>query len=318
MTHYKKIALLFPGQGAQYVGMGKDLYEAYPVAKQIFQEADELLGRGLSSCMFMGNPEDLAQTKNSQPAIYVMSFALWRVLQQRCPRLMPSICAGLSLGEYTALAAAGKISFLEGLQLVAKRAELMQEACEKTPGSLRVVLGLDEEAVATAIASCPHYVCIANLNCPGQVVIAGSIEGLDAAVPLLKEAGAKRVLPLDVSGAFHSELMRSAREGLAPYLQKVSLHETSVDLVMNVVGDFVCTLPDIRALLTCQVTSPVRWQKGIETMQKASVDCFLEVGCGKTLQGMNKRIGIEPTWSIETVEDIEKMTAPEGALHAFT
>src|SRR3990167_4717109 len=179
----KKVAFLFPGQGAQYIGMGKDFYEQFPVAKRVFEEADAILGRSLSSLIFTGDKEELLQTKNSQPAIYVTSFAMHQVLQSACPDLIPYACAGLSLGEYTALAASGKISFAEGLQLVAKRAMLMQEACSITPGSLRVVLGMEEEAVRLALASCQgdSYACIANLNCPGQIVIAGTIKGLDLA-----------------------------------------------------------------------------------------------------------------------------------------
>ena len=304
-----KIAFLFPGQGAQYVGMGKDFYEQYATAKQVFEEADDFLGRSLSQLVFTGSKEELSQTKNSQPAIYVVSWAIHQVLRQRYPSLIPAVCAGLSLGEYTALAATGKISFQEGLQLVSKRASFMQEACEIAPGSLRVVLGLEEEAVEQVLLACKDegYTCVANLNCPGQVVIAGTVDGLEKASAHLKQAGAKRVLPLDVSGAFHSELMRSAREGLTPFLQKTVLLDTPIDFLMNVTGGFAFGVEAIRNNLICQVTSPVRWQKGIETMKKSGVDCFVEIGCGTTLQGMNKRIGVEPTYSIEKVEDLREL-----------
>lgn len=304
---YKKIAFLFPGQGAQYVGMGKDIYDRYEVAKRVFAQADAYMGYSLSQLIFSGDEQELSQTKNSQPAIYVVSWALLEVLKEQFPELKPSVCAGLSLGEYTALAASGKIDFLDGLRLVVQRARLMQEACEKEPGSLRVVLGLQEEKIVEVLKDCPEYACVANLNCPGQVVIAGTLKGLNLAEERLKQAGAKRVLPLDVSGAFHSDLMRSAREGLEPFLQAAPLIASSTELVMNVTGDFVRDLTEIRENLVCQVTSPVRWQRGIETMKASGVDCFIEIGCGKTLQGMNKRIGVEPTYSIEKIEDLERI-----------
>lgn len=307
-----KIGFLFPGQGSQYVGMGKDFYEKFEVARKVFQEADAILGKEFTKLLFEGPSEELTLTKNSQLAIYVVSYAIYQVFNQMYPGITPYATAGLSLGEYTALTVSGKISFEEGLRLVAKRAALMQEACETSPGSMRVVLGMDEASVESALSSI-NDVCIANINCPGQIVIAGTEPGLQKASEVLKNAGAKRVLPLEVSGAFHSSLMQSAQEGLAPFLQSASLKDSGIKFVMNTPGDYVESLQDVRENLTRQVTQPVRWQKGIEAMERSSITHFIELGCGKTLQGMNKRIGVKvPTYSIEKVEELEGIKNAEG------
>lgn len=305
----KKIAFLFPGQGAQYVGMGKDFYEACPEAQAIFNRADELLGYKFSDLIFYGPKDELTLTKNSQLAIFIVSFAIFKAVQKEMPSLTPSVCAGLSLGEYTALAASGKISFEDCLLLVKRRAEYMNDACVSHPGSMSVVLGMDEDVVEKTLKQITeNCVKIANLNCPGQIVIAGSKEGLEAAASILKENGAKRILPLDVSGAFHSPLMKEAQERLAPFLKQVSLYETPIDLCMNTPGNFEGDLQHIRANLIKQVTEPVRWEKGIHAMKGYGVDLFIEMGCGKTLSGMNKRIGvIEPTLSIEKVTDLQEI-----------
>lgn len=311
----QKIAFIFPGQGAQCVGMGKDFCQMSKEAKAIFARADDVLGSGFSSLVFEGPMDRLTETKYSQPAIYVTSFAVFTAFQCKYPQIKPYACAGLSLGEYTALAASGKISFEEGLELVAKRGALMQEACEIAPGSMRVVLGMEEKQISEVLLPLKQEVCIANLNCPGQVVIAGTISGLEKAAEALKAAGAKRVLPLEVSGAFHSFLMQSAREGLTPFLEKVHLQESSTLFVMNTPGDFVGNLVQIRKNLMAQVTEPVYWQKGIEAIEKAGVSRFIEMGPGKTLQGMNKRIGVKvPTYSIEKWEELDQ----EGLAHGTT
>ncbi len=310
-----KICFLFPGQGSQYVGMGKDFYEKFEVARNIFVKADEILGKNFSRLLFEGPMEELTLTKNSQPAIYVMSFAIYQVFSSMYPNIVPYACAGLSLGEYTALAVSGRISFEEGLRLVAKRACLMQEACEASSGSMRVVLGMEESSISPILSSLED-ICIANVNCPGQVVIAGTKSGLEEASLKLKEAGAKRILPLEVSGAFHSNLMMSAKEGLTPFLLKAELKDNSIRFVMNTVGDFVEDLQKIRQNLISQVTEPVYWQKGILAMERASATHFIEMGCGKTLQGMNKRIGVKaPTYSIEKVEELANI---EEFIHVTT
>jgi [acyl-carrier-protein] S-malonyltransferase len=307
MDSNKKVAFLFPGQGAQYIGMGKDFYDQYSEAKQVFEKADEVLKRPFSKLIFEGEKEELTQTKNSQLAIFIVSIAIYKVISKKIPELTPSVCAGLSLGEYTALVASGKLSFEEGLELVEKRATFMQEACISNPGSLRVVLGLDPEVIQKALLDLNESAWIANLNCPGQVVIAGTIEGLEKASAVLKEAGAKRVLPLDVSGAFHSSLMKSAQENLKPFILKATLKQTAVGIVMNTPGDFVSDLDAMRQYMIQQVTNPVYYQKGIESMLETGVDYFVEMGPGKTLQGMNKKIGVNfPTTSIEKTSDLEQ------------
>ena len=305
----KKIAFLFPGQGSQYVGMGKDFYNNYQIARDVFNQADEILGYKFSDLIFSGPKEELTLTKNSQLAIFIVSYAIFKVMQQEMPSLTPSVCAGLSLGEYTALVAAGKMSFVDCLLLVKNRAQFMNDACISHPGSMSVVLGMDEQSVAQALSEVTsHQVGIANLNCPGQIVIAGSIEGLSAAAEVLKQKGAKRILPIDVSGAFHSPLMKEAQDRLSPFLKSVTIHDSEVALVMNTPGDFISDIEMMREQLINQVTQPVRWEKGIHAIVKEGVDLFVEMGCGKTLSGMNKRIGIAvSTLSIEKVTDVHEI-----------
>ncbi|NDD58728.1 MAG: [acyl-carrier-protein] S-malonyltransferase [Chlamydiae bacterium] len=300
-----RIAFLFPGQGSQYMGMGKDFYDAYPVAKEVFEEADAILGYNFSDIIFHGPKEELTLTKNSQLAIFITSYAIFRVVKEEFPTLVPSVCAGLSLGEYTALVAANKITFKDCLVLVKNRAQFMNDACQTHPGSMSVVLGMAENQVLEAIHGFKE-VGIANLNCPGQIVIAGTKEALEKASAELRLKGAKRILPLDVSGAFHSDLMTAAQNSLTPFLQSVPMNTSPTRLVMNTLGDYVDDLSDIRAQLIQQVTKPVRWEKGIQSMVASGIDLFIEMGCGKTLAGMNKRIGITaPTLSIEKVEDLQ-------------
>lgn len=304
----KKIVFLFPGQGSQYPGMGLDIYKAYPIAKKVFEEADAILGWPLSRLIFEGPTEELTLTKNSQIAIFVMSMAFFRVFEQKHPEMKPALCAGLSLGEYTALCAAGKISFKECLELVRDRGLFMQEASEKYPGSLAAVIGLEAEEVEQIIAGMQGaQVWVANLNCPKQVVISGTHAGLKQAEEVLKAKGAKRVLPLEVSGAFHSGLMKEAQEKLREKINQVTFLTSPIDVVMNVTGEFVKDISKIRENLILQVASPTRWEKGIRRIEQEKVDMYVEIGCGKTLSGMNKKIGtLAPTYSLETLEDLEK------------
>jgi [acyl-carrier-protein] S-malonyltransferase len=302
----KKFAFLFPGQGAQYPGMGKDFYDQFPTAKETFEEADAFLGYPFSKLIFEGPSAELTLTKNSQMAIYITSIAILRVVQEQYPELQPAFCAGLSLGEYTALVAAGRLSFLDGLDLVRTRAEAMHQACEETKGTMQVVLGMTEEAVETVLSELNSAVWIANLNCPGQIVISGSVDAVAMAADALKQKGAKRVLPLDVSGAFHSGLMQSAQAKLSSKIAATSFHESGVAIVMNVPGDTVSNLAHIRQTLIDQLVQPVRWEKGVRKMMENKVDVYIEMGPGKTLSGMNKRIGVaEPTCSIEKLADLE-------------
>lgn len=303
-----KIAFIFPGQGAQYPGMAKDFYENFPIAKETFQEADDILGRNLSKIILEGPVEALTETRNSQTGIFVASMAILRTLQKLFPALKPSVCAGLSLGEYTALTASGKLDFATTLQLVQKRGTFMNDACRATQGTMAVVLGLSAAEVEKIVkeVNLPNDLWAANYNCPGQVVISGTLKGIEAGTVAAKAAGAKRVLPLQVHGAFHSGLMKSAEERLAEFVLAAPLKESAIELIMNVPGDYVKELPQIRNFLIQQVTHPVRWEQGMQAM-KGIVRCY-EIGCGKALTGFSKRIeGAPETLSIEKVSDMEAL-----------
>jgi len=302
----KKIATLFPGQGAQYVGMGKDFAESFTIARETFEEADDLLGFHLSKMIFDGPEDVLTQTKNSQCSIFVNSIAILRVLMQQVPKFKPFVCSGLSLGEYTALCAAGKLSFEETLLLVQKRAALMNEACEKIPGTMAAVLGLNAPEVEAAVKGL-EAVWVANYNCPGQTVISGTKEGVERGSEVLKAKGAKRVIPLTVSGAFHSGLMQRAQDALMPFILNAPIIETPINFVMNVPGSFVSLVKEIRQCLISQVTHSVRWEQGILAMNAKEIDLYLEIGCGKTLSGMNRKIGVTGiTLSIDKIGDLDE------------
>lgn len=306
----KKIAYLFPGQGAQYPGMGKDFYNSYPIVRSTFEEANDLLGRDLSSIILEGPVELLTETRNSQTGIYVVSLAYLRLIADLFPELKPSICSGLSLGEYSAATAAGYLNFSDALPLVQHRGQYMNDACEATDGTMAVVLGLSAEQVEDLVreANLPNDLWAANFNCPGQVVVSGTKKGIEAASSLAKAKGAKRVLPLQVHGAFHSGLMMQAQERLAEHVMQTPLRTPACKFVMNVSGDFAQDEKQVRDLLIQQVTSPVRWQQGIEAMEASGLDLYLEIGPGKTLAGFNKRIGVKPpTISIEKVEDLKQL-----------
>ena len=298
----KKIAFLFPGQGAQYPGMGKDFYEEFQSARDVFEEADEFLSLKFSKLIFEGPEQDLMLTKNSQMAIYITSCAILKALQSQFPQITPTVCAGLSLGEYTALFASGRINFKEGLSLVRSRGQYMNDACEKTQGTMRVVLGLDDETVSKLL---PQNVWVANSNCPGQVVIAGLTSEMPKAEEALKAGGAKRVLPLDVSGAFHTPLMKEAQEKLKSQLLEVNLIESEIDFVMNVPGAYVQDPKQIRNYLIQQVVSPTRWKMGVEAMMQKGIEVYVEIGPGKSLTGMNKKIGASGvSLNIEKISDL--------------
>jgi [acyl-carrier-protein] S-malonyltransferase len=310
MSKYKKIAFVFPGQGSQYPGMGKDFYDKFPVVKETFEEADDILGRNLSKIILNGPDAELTETKNSQTGIFVTSISILRVIQKEFPDLIPSVTAGLSLGEYTALTASQRLSFADCLPLVQYRGQYMNEACEKHPGTMAVVLGLSAEEVESIIKSLnmPQDIFMANLNCPGQVVISGTKNGIDAASVAAKNAGAKRVLLLNVYGAFHSGLMADAEERLLPHVMSAPLKDSNIEFVMNVPGNFVKDLSEIRKFLISQVTYPVRWEDSVKNMIKASVDLIVEIGCGKTLAALIKRIGVDvPVISIEKIADLENL-----------
>lgn len=312
MVQYRKVAFLFPGQGAQYPGMAKDFYDSFPAARQTFEEADDLLGTKLSTIIFNGPDQLLTETKNSQLGIYIASNAILRVINQLFPQLTPSYCAGLSLGEYTALTAAQKLSLVDGLTLVGHRGQYMNDACEATKGTMAVILGLNADQVEQLVkeVNLPNDLWAANFNCPGQVVISGTLKGIEAGTAAAKAKGAKRVLPLQVHGAFHSGLMKLAEEQLTPFIEEANLKDSKCDIVMNVPGKTVRIILEIRQFLIEQVTQPVRWEQGIRHLMDAGVDLFVEMGCGKTLAGFNKRIGVTvPTVSIEKTEDIKALEA---------
>jgi [acyl-carrier-protein] S-malonyltransferase len=312
----KRIAFIFPGQGAQYIGMGKDFYAAYPAAKQVFEQADDILHMKLSQSIFSGSESELTQTKNSQPAIFVTSLALLEVLKSLYGPIVPHATAGLSLGEYSALCASGHMQFADGLTLVQKRGEFMHEACEQIHGTMAVVLGLDDDAIVSAVdaLNMPQEIWTANFNCPGQVVISGTKRGIEAATDALSKKGAKRILPLQVHGAFHSGLMQQAQEKLTDFINQTTFSESNVLIGMNATGNFASSLDEIRKNLISQVVSPVRWHASVSKIAP-KVDLFIEVGPGKTLAGMNKRIGVTtPTVSLEKLEDlpsIERMLVNE-------
>ncbi len=314
MSSSRKIAFLFPGQGAQYPGMAKDFFEHYPLARQTFEEADDVLKRKLSTIVFQGPDKVLTETKNSQLGIYIASVAIWRVVKQMYPNLVPQMCAGLSLGEYTALTVSGRLSFEDGLHLVGHRGQYMNDACEAVPGTMAVVLGLDAEAIEKMIeeVNLPNDLWAANFNCPGQIVLSGTMRGIEAGSVAAKAKGAKRVIMLQVHGAFHSGLMRSAEEQLAPYIESVPLHSSDCEIIMNVTGAPCHEMSEIRRNLIKQVTHSVRWEQGVRYMMGAGVDLFVEMGCGTTLAGFNKRIGVTaPTISIETIQDIAALEDPK-------
>lgn len=302
-----KVAFIFPGQGAQYVSMGQDFALSYPEAKQIFDRADELLGYSLSSIIFDGPEEVLNKTKYSQLAIYVNSCAILSVLEKYFPELKPNVCAGLSLGEYTALYASNRISFEDGLKLVEKRAQFMNDACEKYRGKMSAVLGLEEDQVREVIKDIED-VWVANCNCPKQVVISGTDSGISKATEALKENKAKRILPLTVHGAFHSGLMKEAENELSPYIDQAVINDSPIQFVMNVEGDFVSSIPLIKDLLKKQVTNSVLWEKGIRAIDRNEIDLYIEIGCGKTLFGMNKKIKTSgKTISVDKSQNLEDL-----------
>jgi len=306
---FKKIAFLFPGQGAQVVGMGKDFYTQYSVAREIFQQGDEILNRALSKVIFEGPVEVLTETRNSQTGIYLTSMAILKVLQSQFPELKPAMCAGLSLGEYTALTACGYLDFATCLSLVQFRGDVMNEACETTQGTMAALFGLTADEVETLVQklNLPKDLWVANFNCPGQTVISGTLKGIEAGITAAKKQGAKRAIPLKVHGAFHSGLMRLAEGRLAEKMQGIKIAKSSIPLVMNVCGTFVEDPQMIHQNLVKQVTSPVRWEQGIRAMMPLA-DLYLEIGCGKTLSGMNRQIGVAaPTFTINSLEDLETL-----------
>jgi [acyl-carrier-protein] S-malonyltransferase len=283
-------AYVFPGQGAQFIGMGKDLYENSPLAKDMFEHANTLLGFRITDLMFSGTDEDLKQTKVTQPAIFLHSTILATVLGNN---FQADMVAGHSLGEFSALVANKTLSFDDGLILVSKRALAMQKACEKTPSTMAAILGLDDKIVEEVCASVSEVVVPANYNSPGQIVISGSNEGIDKAIVLLQEKGAKRAIKLAVGGAFHSPLMEPARVELEEAIKNTTFNKPFCPVFQNVSGQSSIDPSVIKSNLVSQLTSPVRWTQSVLNMISAGATNFVEVGPGCVLSGLIKKINRE-------------------------
>lgn len=281
-------AFVFPGQGAQFVGMGKDLYDNSPLAKDMFLKANDILGFDITSLMFEGTPDDLKQTKVTQPAVFIHSVLAAKAMGAD---FQPDMVAGHSLGEFSALAAAGALSFEDALTLVSKRALAMQKACEMNPSTMAAVLALPDETVENICNSITQEVVVAaNYNCPGQIVISGSKAGIELAAEQLKAAGAKRVLPLAVSGAFHSPLMESARQELAEAIEATHFVKPICPVYQNVDAKPYSDPDQIKANLVAQLTSPVRWTQAVLNMLADGADEFVELGPGQVLTGLIAKI----------------------------
>lgn len=308
----KKVVLLFSGQGAQKVGMGQDLAAAYPKAKALIDRADETLGFKLSEAMFQGPIEELTRTSRCQPALYTHGLAVLEVLKDLVPDLEVAACAGLSLGEFTAHAAAGTFDFETGLKLVYQRGTFMEEACEETKGGMAALIGGEESAVRELAAECD--VDVANLNAPGQIVLSGSVDGIKAAVAKAKDKGIRKAVELTVAGAYHSRLMKSAQDKLAAVLQNTPVQLSSTPVVSNYEADAVTSDIVIRTTLERQVTGSVRWSESMQLLLKEGHDLFLELGPGGVLAGLMGRIqkGVKVI-SIEDVKGIEAAVADLNA-----
>lgn len=303
-----KLAFVFPGQGAQAVGMGKDLFEQYDVAKRLFAEADEALGYSIKDMCFEGPADDLKLTANTQPAILTVSVIVNEILKEH--GVQPDVAGGHSLGEYSALVAAGVLSFQDAVALVHKRGQYMQEAVPVGEGGMAAIIGLDDEVIAAACEKATKEageVQPVNFNCPGQTVIAGTTHGVEKAVEELKAAGAKKAVVLPVSAPFHSTLMKPAAEKLAAELDKVAIHDAAFPVVSNFTGELETKAEEIKANLVAQADHPVRWIACVKTMQAFGADTFVEAGPGKTLCGFNRRIDRSlKSLNVENLESLQK------------
>lgn len=303
-----KLAFVFPGQGAQTVGMGKDFCDQYEVAKKLFQQADEALGYSIKDMCFEGPAEDLQLTANTQPAILTMSVIANEILKAH--GIQPEVTGGHSLGEYSALVAAGALDFQEAVLLVHKRGQFMQEAVPVGQGGMAAIIGLADEVIVDACAKATEAageVQAVNFNCPGQTVIAGTTKGVEAAVERMKEAGAKKAVILPVSAPFHSTLMKPAAEKLAAELEKVTIRDAGIPVVSNFTGELETKAEDIKANLVAQADHPVKWIDCVRTMKEFGADTFVEAGPGKTLCGFNRRIDKSlVSMNVENIESLQK------------
>ncbi len=307
-----KAVLLFPGQGAQKVGMGKDLYDTYPVAREMMDKADASLGFSLTQTMFEGPNDELTRTCNCQPALYLHGLALLEVLKTMVD-IQPTAAAGLSLGEFTAHAAVGSMSMEQGLDLVQKRGAYMEEACQAAPSTMAAMIGGSNEAVAALAADC--NIDVANYNCPGQTVVSGSLEGVDKAVANARPAGIKIAKKLNVAGAYHSRFMKSAQDKLVSELKNVDLQMPSVPVYCNYEARPVTSTDDIRAMLGEQVCGSVRWAASMEQLIAQGERLFIEMGPGSSLAGMMSRICKEAI--VISIEDVPSLLAAVEKIKAL-
>lgn len=307
MVRLAKIGLVFPGQGSQYVGMGKKLYEHFPEVREIFHRADDVLGYSIKKLCFEGPEEELKLTYNTQPALLVTSYSVFKVISSRVA-IPVEFMTGHSLGEYTALLCAGSIRFEDAVSIVHKRGKFMQEAVPVGKGGMIAVLGLEDFEVEEACKEVPKELGIvtpANYNSPGQIVVSGETKALDALVEILKDKGCKKVVPLPVSAPFHSPLMEKASEKLAEELKNIEIKEPKVPVISNVTGEPYTSVDDIKSLLVTQIKSPVRWIDCVKYMIEKGVNEFIELGAGKVLTGLIKRIDKSvKTVNIEHPEEI--------------
>lgn len=293
-----KTAYVFPGQGAQFVGMGQELYNLNEETKALFEKANEILGFRITDIMFSGTDEELKQTNVTQPAIFLHSVILAKALGAD---FQPSMVAGHSLGEFSALVASGALSFEDGLVLVSKRANAMQKACEAQPSTMAAILGLEDEVVERICAEIEAVVVPANYNCPGQLVISGSMEGIDKACAMLTEAGAKRALKLNVGGAFHSPLMEPAKLELQSAIEATEIKAPICPIYQNVDAKAYTDPAEIKANLIAQLTGPVKWTQTVQNMLADNAEAFVEVGPGNVLQGLVKKVNRQAQTSAATV-----------------